>query len=938
MRAPHDNHHGEDYYRQLFLAAGDALVVTDASGRATDCNPAACQLLGCSREELLGTTSLDWSPAVQPNGRSSAAWGAEMFAKVLAGEGQRFTWRSQRKNGEWVDVEVSLQLTKAQGPQQVIVVSHDITLRQRALAALREEQERFRSLFESSPDPVWIIENNAFTDCNEAAAQILGYPSRSKLLFVHPSKLSPEFQPDGESSFAKAERMMQLARDHGINRFEWIHTRANGEDFPAEVTLSRITLQGREVIYCVWRDISERKLSEEQLKQAASVFGSANEGIMITDPNGCIADVNDAFTAITGYARDEVLGRNPSILRSGLHDAEFYAEMWRVLREQGHWTGEIWDRRKDGQIIAKRQTISAIRDPQGRVQRYVSLFSDITALKEQQRQLEHVAHYDALTGLPNRSLLALRLKQAMALAAQREMVVAVVYLDLDGFKAINDQHGHSVGDQLLVALSARMKQCLREGDTLSRLGGDEFVAVLFDVPQIAACEPLLKRLLTVAAQTVVVDDLPLHVTASLGVSFFAPTDSVDADQLLRQADQAMYQAKLSGKNRYHLFDAAHDRKVRGRHEGIERIREALERQEFRLHYQPKVNMRSGEVIGLEALVRWEHPELGLRSPASFLPLIEDHDLIIDLGAWVIDAALAQMDAWQQMGLRVPVSVNVASRQFQSVSFLPNLEAALLRHPAVARQLELEILESSALEDIVQVTEVIAACQKLGVRFALDDFGTGYSSLSYLKRLPFETLKIDQSFVRDMLDDPDDLAILDGVLGLASAFRRLAIAEGVETEQHFSMLLRMGCVLGQGYAIARPMPPEQVPDWVGAWRPDPAWANVATLDRADIPVLFAISEHRAWVAALRRYLQGQQAEPPPLDCNHCRFGRWLNETARSRYAGNVVFADVERLHDRVHRTAHELIAANLDPSVALSQFGEIESLREALIAALERLLG
>ncbi len=938
MRAQTDSHHGEDYYRLIFMSAGEALVVTDATGRAVDGNPAACQLLACTREELLGTTPLDWSPAVQPNGRASAEWAAALVAQALTGNPQRFTWRNQRKNGDLVDVEVSLQQATQCGQSLVIVASHDITLRQRALAALQEEQARFRSLFESSPDPVWIIENNTFTDCNEAAAQILGYPSRSKLLFVHPSKLSPEFQPDGESSFAKAERMMQLAHDQGINRFEWIHTRANGEDFPAEVTLSRITLQGRAVIYCVWRDISERKRSEEQLKQAASVFGSANEGIMITDPNGCITDVNDAFTAITGFTRDEVLGRSPSILRSGLHDAAFYAEMWRLLREQGHWTGEIWDRRKDGEVIAKRQTISAIRDPQGRVQRYVSLFSDITALKEQQRQLEHIAHYDALTGLPNRSLLAVRLKQAMALAAQRDMVVAVVYLDLDGFKAINDQHGHGVGDQLLVALSARMKQCLREGDTLSRLGGDEFVAVLFDVPQIAACEPLLKRLLAVAAQTVEVDDLALHVTASLGVSFFAPTDTVDADQLLRQADQAMYQAKVSGKNRYHLFDAAQDRKVRGRHEGIERIREALERQEFRLHFQPKVNMRSGEVIGMEALVRWQHPELGLRSPASFLPLIEDHDLIIDLGEWVIEAALAQMDAWQQSGQQVPVSVNVAGRQFQSANFMPHLEAALLRHPGVSHQLELEILESSALEDIVQVTAVIAACQKLGVRFALDDFGTGYSSLSYLKRLPFETLKIDQSFVRDMLDDPDDLAILDGVLGLASAFRRMAIAEGVETEQHFSMLLRMGCVLGQGYAIARPMPPEDVPTWMAAWRPNPAWATVASLDRAEVPVLFAVSEHRAWVAALRRYLLGQQAEPPPLDCNDCRFGRWLNESARSRYATNPAFADVEHLHDCVHRTAQELIAANVDREAALAHFGEIEALRDALIVALDRLLG
>ncbi len=574
------------------------------------------------------------------------------------------------------------------------------------------------------------------------------------------------------------------------------------------------------------QDITDRKREEEKIRLAASVFSHAREGIIITNADAIIMEVNEAFTRITGYSREEVVGQHPRLLKSGQHDRAFYESMWDVLLTEGHWSGEIWNRRKNGDLFAELIAISAVRDGSGKTLQYVALFSDITALKQQQSQLEHIAHFDALTGLPNRVLLADRLQQAMAQAQRRGQQLAVAYLDLDGFKAINDLHGHGAGDQILITLAKRMKLALREGDTLARLGGDEFVAVLIDLEDTAASVPMLIRLLTAAAQPLQWDGLSLKVSASVGVTFYPQTHEIDADQLLRQADQAMYQAKVAGKNRYQVFDAAKDQHLRGHHESLERIRLALEQNEFVLHYQPKVNMRNGQIVGSEALIRWQHPERGLLTPALFLPVIEDHALSVTVGEWVIDAALIQMEAWHALGLDMAVSVNIGARQLQQGDFVERLKLILSKHPNIEpSRLELEVLETSALGDMAQVSQVIIECAKIGVRFALDDFGTGYSSLTYLKRLQVALLKIDQSFVRDMLEDPDDLAILQGVISLAAAFKREVIAEGVETVEHGTLLLQLGCELAQGYGIARPMPPQEMPCWANSWCPDAAWTDL-----------------------------------------------------------------------------------------------------------------
>ncbi len=691
----------------------------------------------------------------------------------------------------------------------------------------------------------------------------------------------------------------------------------------------------------VTQDITERKLAEDQLELYASVFTHAREGIMIASADGLIIDVNEAFTRITGYARDEVLGRNPRLLNSGRQDGEFYAAMWRSLHERGHWFGEIWNRRKDGEVHALMQTVSAVRDAEGTARHYVALFSDISALKAHESQLERIAHYDVLTGLPNRALLADRLHQAMAQTLRRSQRLAVAFLDLDGFKTVNDEHGHAAGDRLLIALAARMKQALREADTLARIGGDEFVAVLADLDDLDASPQLLTRLLDAVSQPIRLDEGSFQVTASLGVTYYPQAEPVDADQLLRQADQAMYQAKLAGKNRFHVFDPEQDRGLRGRHESLQRMRAALQRHEFVLHYQPKVNLRTGSVVGVEALLRWQHPEQGLLLPQEFLPLIEDHSLAVELGDWVIENALAQVDRWRANGLAMSVSVNVGARQLQQPGFVDRLQRQLEAHPQLRPgDLELEVLETSALEDLDKVAGIIEACGQINVGFALDDFGTGYSSLTYLKRLAVAGIKIDQSFVRDMLDDPDDLAILQGVLGLAAAFRRNVIAEGVESTEQGVLLLQLGCECAQGYAIARPMEAAALPGWVAQWQPDPAWRGLGSASRDELPLLAACVEHRAWTKAMLSHLQGDRLAPPAMDPHSCHFGQWLRGDAGLGPHHRAELQALDALHRQLHELAaelRELLAGNRREQ-ALARADELRDASDTLIARAQALAG
>lgn len=688
-------------------------------------------------------------------------------------------------------------------------------------------------------------------------------------------------------------------------------------------------------------DITDRKRAQQRLELAASVFADASEAIFVTDVNGMILEVNDAFTRTTGFTRKDVLGQHSHVLKSDRHDGAFYEGLGRAVSETGRWRGEQWFRRKDGSSFEVSATITTVYDGSGKPAQYVALFFDITPMREQERKLVQVTHYDDLTGLPNRAFTSERLRSAIVAAGQTHHKVGLVFFDLDNFRSINEAHGREAADLVLVAVSARMKQVLGEGDTLGRIGGDEFLIVLPDLPDIEPASERIERLLKAFDQPVAVGAIEVQLSATAGATFYPQAEEVDADQMIRQAVQAMYEAKLAGKNRSHLFDPARDYNLRGRHEEIGRIRQALRADELVLHYQPKVDMATGSLIGAEALIRWQHPQRGLLLPDRFLPSTEDDDLAIEVGEWVIEAALQQVQRWAAAGHRIPVSVNMSARHLQQANFVERLREILLRYPGVDPTcLELEILETSTVQDFDHVKRIIEACLAIGIQVSIDDFGMGYSSLTYLKRLPAPVLKIDRSFVSNMLEDADDLALLQGVMGLANAFRRTVVAEGVETVEQGILLLRLGCAYAQGYGIARPMPADEIITWYSNWWPDARWTHASLISNQDWPLLVAQVEVRAWGRALERYMQGMQAVPPELDERRCRFGSWLEAEKSGPRAGSPTLLQVEALHRRAHVAARKAVKLKQQDQMedAMSLVRSAAGLHEEIHARLDSFAG
>jgi diguanylate cyclase (GGDEF)-like protein/PAS domain S-box-containing protein len=688
-----------------------------------------------------------------------------------------------------------------------------------------------------------------------------------------------------------------------------------------------------------------RRQAESRLRLSASVFEHSHDGIAITDPSNRIIEVNDAFCDITGYSREEVIGRNPNILKSGRQSQAFYDDLWHTLAETDHWRGEIWNRRKSGEFYVEMLEIATVRDPAGAITHYVAVFNDITSLRHSQERLEHMAHYDPLTQLPNRTLLADRLNQSVALARRGGSLLGVCFLDLDGFKPVNDAHGHEIGDLLLIGVARRLELVLRGVDTVARLGGDEFVLLITTLGDLDELETIVGRIMEVLEQPFDIDGHSLQVSASIGITVY-PLDDADPESLLRHADQAMYQAKRTGRSRYSLFDASQDREAQTRQNDLERIHRALHVDEFVLHYQPKVNMRLGTVVGCEALIRWQHPLRGLVSPGEFLPLVEQTDFIVEIDAWVMREALRQIASWLEIDLRIIVSINISARKLQSPGFVEEIHNLLRQYPAVPPELlEIEILESAALNNIDGVRETIRRCQGLGLHFALDDFGTGYSSLSYLKRLPVDTIKIDQSFVRDLLDNPEDLAIVEGIVSLSHVFQRRLVGEGVETPEHGTMLMRLGCDVAQGYGIARPMPAADLPHWVRHFRPDPQWASWASMvwDIADFPLIIAQSEHQKWVRQLTRIVAGD-LRPGTLDRitdhRHCRFGAWFHGDAAKRYGHLTEFTAIAPIHEEIHRVGTEVLQLMEcgETGLADTRIRHLLELRDAILTHLAALQG
>lgn len=571
-------------------------------------------------------------------------------------------------------------------------------------------------------------------------------------------------------------------------------------------------------------DITERKLAQEALlaekERAVITLSSIADGVITTDSQGRIETLNEAAQFLTGYTAPQALGqplaavfqRDPASqsLPQNLQVAQLHQ-----VNTPVHAVHQLLLHRS-GERYAIEFTAAPIRQAQGPAMGCVLVFRDVTETRELEQKISWQARHDALTGLNNRDALAERLTHAVFQAREAQQLLGICLLDLDHFQAINDQHGDWVGDRLLKEVAQRLQGYVSDLGDAARLGGDEFVVLLRGQPDVERIEAGVQALLQRLAQPYAIDDLLIHCTASAGVAVF-PQDNASPDTLLRHADQAMYHAKQAGRSGLHLFDALQDQEVQTNYTRLARLGHALQQDEFCLYYQPKVHLRTGAVVGVEALLRWQHPEQGLLGPGTFLPLMEHTDLIVDTGEWVLHQALAQLQAWVRQGQRWVVSVNIAARHFHRKDFVDRLRGLLAQYPAAPPHLlELEILESAVLQDIQHMREVMQGCQALGVCFALDDFGTGFSSLSYLKRLPAETIKIDRMFVDGILDDPEDITLVGAIVALARAFERAVIAEGVETPAQASKLLTLGCELGQGYGFAKPMPPQAMVGWAAAY--------------------------------------------------------------------------------------------------------------------------
>ncbi|MES2582413.1 MAG: EAL domain-containing protein [Pseudomonadota bacterium] len=706
-----------------------------------------------------------------------------------------------------------------------VVVSVLSELRRHSQIRAHNNEELLSAVISGTSDAVFVKDlQGRYQLINAAGARMLN-KSPSDIIGKDDTHLFP--LPSAKELIAADLAMMQQAATQTL---EESLPFPDGQDRIFLVTKGPVLDKQGHVkgLFGISRDITERKKAELALLEAATVFESSQEGILVVNPQKRIVKVNPAFSRITGYAAEEVLGQQPHMLSSGQHDAAFFRNMWAAIHTHGFWRGEICNRRKNGELFSEFLSISVVRDAAGAVQHYVGSFTDISKYKEHDEQLNRIAHFDPLTALPNRRLLVDRLEQSLHMGADSKHMLAVCFLDLDGFKNINDQYGHTAGDSLLVGVARNLIHELRGEDILARVGGDEFVLLLANMESPEACSQALDRILLAVSKPVELDSggARVSVTASLGVTLY-PLDDGDADTLLRHADQAMYVAKESGRNRYHLFDSDSDRRAQQHSKMLSVLNNALNHQEFTLYYQPKVDLLTGQVYGAEALIRWIHPERGVLSPAAFIEHINGSSLEQPLGQWVIETAMAQAEEWYLQGLDLRVSVNISAHHLLHPAFCEQLHQALRRHPLLPpANFELEVLETAALNDMEQAVALVVRCKLMGVHFSLDDFGTGYSSLAYLRRLPVDELKIDQSFVRDMLTDNDDRGIVQAVVQLARVFDRRVIAEGVETKAHGAALLSIGCHLVQGYGIAKPMPVHAFTQWMTGWHAEAPWHEIA----------------------------------------------------------------------------------------------------------------
>jgi diguanylate cyclase (GGDEF)-like protein/PAS domain S-box-containing protein len=805
----------QGYQNAMLNAVPTSIVITDLYERITFANKEFEALTGYSLQEVLGKdykilhgseTDLEQVQAISDSLKEAQLF----FGEII----------NYKKDNSifWNELTISPIFNEKNQLSHFVWVLRDISENKIWKDCLIESERRFRELTDVTPALIsqadvhknifWFNKSwLSFTGRSFFNEQGMGWING-----IHPQDRDP-FMNTYNRFF---EYRQKFHIEYRLQRADGIYRWLDGHYVP------QFSVDGEFVGYvgtCI--DITDVRNSQAAL----DFFNVAHEIIYSTDLNRIILDCNQRFCDLTGYSREEVIGQNVSILKSGMHDTHFYARMWQKINNENSWQGEFINRTKSGGLTTIMTTISVIFDGRDKSQRYLAVGSDITDITIKREYYQKIAYYDNLTGLPNRLLLLDRLNNLINRTKRYGGIFAVLFVDLDGFKAINDHYGHAIGDKFLVSISNQMNKVIRSSDTLARLGGDEFIIVLDGLTGKHDYERTITKLLNMCSSKILLEGVSLKVTASIGACVY-PNDMLaedaDAKTVLSYADQAMYVVKNQSKNGYHLFDSNQDQVIVTRTNAIDAIKKGLAQNEFELVYQPKVNMRTGNVLGFEALIRWNN-KAGKVCTESFLTILKNHPLGIELGTWVINRALTQLSKWNEIGLETSVSVNIDPRQLYQINFVDGLKIAINNQPNYREgSLEFEILETIALDEHKVISKIINSCFEMGIQFALDDFGKGYSSITYLKDLPITTLKIDRSFIMDMTESDVNLKLVENIINLTIGMEKNVIAEGVETVEQGEILLEFGCEIGQGYAIAEPMAADKVLTWLDDWRPYASW--------------------------------------------------------------------------------------------------------------------
>jgi diguanylate cyclase (GGDEF)-like protein/PAS domain S-box-containing protein len=803
--------HSEAKLRRLIDTATEGIWSIDANLCTRFVNQSLLDMLGYQAEEMLGRRIDEF---LFPE---DVADHQQQMALRKAGQSTRYERRARCKDGSerWFLVSArSIEDEQGRFDGSFAMVS-DITAINQARQALAERESLLQQIFDTSSVGIFLVDGSGvITHANRRMAEMFHCSIEQMVGSEYVSHVHPR-----ERHVSRQRMLALLKSEIGAVDLERLYWRADGSSFWGNLTGRRfVDPHGAEMgLLGVIADITDRHVFEEELRVAATTF-QIQEGIIVTDPAGVILRVNPAFSDTTGYSAAEAVGKTPAILRSSRHDALFFREMWASLLQAGKWQGELWNRRKSGEEYPQWLAITAVRDENQRVTHYVGAFHDITERKAAEEEIRNLAFYDPLTQLPNRRLLMDRLQQGLASSARNGLYGALIFIDLDNFKTLNDTLGHDLGDQLLLAVARRLQGSVREGDTVARLGGDEFIVMLpalhASATQAAAQVELIgEKIISELNPAYQLGKHEVRSTPSLGITLFHAHEA-SVEELLKRADMAMYQAKAAGRNTLRFFDPQMQQRINARVELESELYQAIERHEFELYYQPQVD-RSGCCVGVEALIRWPSPRRGMVSPAEFIPLAEETGQILSIGHWVLLQACEQLARWQHDPLTagLTIAVNVSPKQFRLPVFVEELRQMLQHTAANPARLKLELTEGMLLSDIDDAITKMNAVQALGVQFSLDDFGTGYSSLSYLKQLPLNQMKIDQSFVRDILTNFNDTAICRAVIALGKSLGLRVIAEGVETEAQWTLLQAEGCDEAQGYLFARPQPIPQLETWL-----------------------------------------------------------------------------------------------------------------------------